>query len=90
MNELTPAHLRGFVPGFAYQLGMLVAGIVPYLEALVGEHFTYAQSMGGFGAAALLAGALIIGFGPEAHGIAFRKGGPSSPTIGKADAALQV
>ena len=35
--------------------------------------------------------ALIIGFGPEAHGIAFRKGGePSSRTTGKADAALRV
>jgi SHS family lactate transporter-like MFS transporter len=91
MNELTPAHLRGFVPGFAYQTGMLIAGIVPYLEALVGEHFTYATAMGGFGAAALLAGALIIGFGPEAHGIAFRKGGePYSRSTGKADAALRA
>jgi SHS family lactate transporter-like MFS transporter len=75
MNELTPAHLRGFVPGFAYQIGMLCAGVVPYLEARLGEHFTYAQSMGGFGAIAFLAGALVIGLGPEAHGIAFRKGG---------------
>ena len=56
---------------------MLCAGIVPYLEALLGEHFTYAQSMGGFGAIAL-AGALVIGLGPEAHGIAFRKGGEPS------------
>jgi len=89
MNELTPAHLRGFVPGFAYQIGMLIAGIVPYLEALVGEHFSYAQAMGGFGAAALLAGALIVGFGPEAHGITFRKSGePVSQQTGKAEAAL--
>jgi len=73
MNELTPAHLRGFVPGFAYQIGMLLAGIVPYLEALVGEHFSYAQSMGGFAAAALLVGSIVIGLGPEAHGIEFRK-----------------
>jgi hypothetical protein len=70
---------------------MLLAGIVPYLEALVGEHFTYAQSMGGFGAASLMASALIIACGPEAHGIAFRKGGePSSRTTGKADAALRI
>src|SRR6266853_1433888 len=75
MNELTPAHLRGFVPGFAYQIGMLLAGVAPYLEALLGEHFTYAQAMGGLAAVAFLAGSLIIGIGPEAHGIAFRKGG---------------
>ena len=79
MNELTPAHLRGFLPGFAYQIGMLCAGIVPYLEALLGERFTYAQAMGGFAAVALLAGTVAIGLGPEAHGIAFRKGGEPAP-----------
>jgi hypothetical protein len=30
MNELSPGHLRGLLPGFAYQIGMLCAGIVPY------------------------------------------------------------
>jgi SHS family lactate transporter-like MFS transporter len=73
MNELSPPHLRGFLPGFAYQLGMLCAGIVPYLESLIGEHFSYAQAMGGFAAAALLIGSIVIGLGPEAHGIEFRK-----------------
>ncbi len=74
LNELVPGHLRGFMPGFAYQLGMLCAGIVPYLEAQLGEHFTYAQAMGGLAGVALLVGALVIGLGPEAHGIDFRKG----------------
>jgi len=73
MNELTPAHLRGFLPGFAYQIGMLLAGVVPYLESLLGEHFSYAQAMGGMAAVALLGGMLVIGLGPEAHGISFRK-----------------
>ncbi|MBV8842589.1 MAG: MFS transporter [Bryobacterales bacterium] len=89
MNELTPAHLRGFVPGFAYQIGMLIAGIVPYLEALVGEHFSYALSMGGFAAVALLAVALIVSLGPEAHGISFRKGGESLTTL-KAQASAKL
>ncbi len=73
LNELSPAHLRGFMPGFAYQIGMLCAGVVPYLEAILGEHFNYAQAMGGMAALALLAGALVTWIGPEAHGIAFRK-----------------
>ena len=73
MNELSPAHLRGFLPGFAYQLGMLCAGVVPPLEAALGEHFSYATSMGGFAAFALLAGCIVIGLGPEAHGVSFRK-----------------
>ncbi len=73
MNELSPAHLRGFLPGFAYQLGMLCAGIVPYLETVIGEHFSYAQAMGGFAAASLIVGSIVIGFGPEAHGVSFRR-----------------
>ena len=80
MNELSPGHLRGFLPGFAYQIGMLLAGIVPYLEALIGEHFSYAQAMGGFAAASLLIGSLIIALGPEAHGITFRGPGRTGET----------
>jgi SHS family lactate transporter-like MFS transporter len=83
MNELTPAHLRGFVPGFAYQIGMLLAGVAPYLESRIGEHFTYSQAMGGLAAVAFLAGSLIIGLGPEAHGITFRKGGESFSRLAK-------
>jgi SHS family lactate transporter-like MFS transporter len=73
INELSPGHLRGFFPGFAYQLGVAAAASIVYLEALLAEHFTYAQSMGVLAAAVLLGGALVIGFGPEAHGVTFRK-----------------
>ena len=76
INELSPGHLRGFFPGFAYQVGVLCASSAGYIEARLGEHFTYAQSMGGFIAAALLIGVLVIAFGPEAHGVAFRKAHP--------------
>ncbi len=73
MNELSPAHLRGFLPGFAYQIGMVCAGVAPYIETVMGEHFSYAQSMGYLAAAALILGMIVIGLGPEAHGITFRK-----------------
>jgi MFS transporter, SHS family, lactate transporter len=73
MNELSPAAMRGFLPGFAYQLGMLCAGIVPYIESIAGEHFSYATAMGLVAAASLLGGMLVISLGPEAHGISFRK-----------------
>ena len=78
LNELSPANLRGFLPGFAYQIGMLCAGVVPPLEAMLGEHFSYATSMGGFAAFALIVGCVVIGFGPEAHGVSFRKA-PAPP-----------
>lgn len=71
LNELSPGHLRGFLPGFAYQIGMLCSGIVPYIETVLGERFSYTAAMGGVAVASLLAGIVIIGLGPEAHGVAF-------------------
>jgi len=73
INELSPGHLRGFFPGFAYQLGVLCASSIPFLEARLGEVFTYTQAMGGLVALVLIGGAVVTFFGPEAHGIPFRK-----------------
>jgi hypothetical protein len=39
----------------------------------MGEHFSYAQSMGFLAAGALVVGMIVIGLGPEAHGVTFRK-----------------
>jgi SHS family lactate transporter-like MFS transporter len=73
INELSPGHLRGFFPGFAYQLGVLCAASIPYLESSLGERFTYTQAMGGLVTLVLVGGALVTFFGPEAHGVSFRK-----------------
>jgi SHS family lactate transporter-like MFS transporter len=73
LNELSPGALRGFFPGFAYQLGVLVASSITYIEAVLGEHFTYAQSMGLLAAGVLAGGAAVIALGPEARGVSFRK-----------------
>jgi MFS transporter, SHS family, lactate transporter len=71
INELSPASLRGFFPGFAYQLGVLCASGIGYVEAVLGEHFSYTQSMGILAATALLVGAAVIALGPEAHAVSF-------------------
>jgi SHS family lactate transporter-like MFS transporter len=73
LNELSPGPLRGFFPGFAYQLGVLSASSITYIEAVLGEHFSYAQAMGILAAGMLLVAALVIGLGPEAKGVSFRK-----------------
>ncbi len=80
INELSPGQLRGFFPGFAYQVGVLLASSISYVEAVLGEHFTYASSMGVLAAIVLLVGAVVIWSGPEAKGIAFVRD-ESSPTI---------
>jgi SHS family lactate transporter-like MFS transporter len=73
INELSPGHLRGFFPGFAYQIGVLCASSIPTIEAVLGERFTYKVSMGGLVTAVLIGGLLATYFGPEAHGVTFRK-----------------
>jgi SHS family lactate transporter-like MFS transporter len=74
INELSPDSLRGFFPGFAYQVGVLCASSIGYVEAVLGEHFSYTQSMGILAATVLLVGAAVIALGPEAHAVKFGKG----------------
>jgi SHS family lactate transporter-like MFS transporter len=73
INELSPNAIRGFFPGFAYQIGVACASLFPYLQAVAGERFTYAQSMGILAAFVFVLGALVIALGPEAKGVSFRK-----------------
>jgi len=71
INELSPPQLRGFFPGFAYQLGVLIASSIGYIEAVLGEHFSYSISMGSLAVVVLCFGVAIISAGPEAKGVSF-------------------
>jgi len=71
INELAPGSLRGFFPGFAYQLGVLIASSIAYLEALLAEHVNYATSMEILAGTVLVLCAIVILAGPEARGIHF-------------------
>jgi len=71
INELSPDRVRGFLPGFSYQIGVLIAATAPYIEAIMTRHFTYAQSMGSFTTITLLLAIVVIAAGPEAHHVAF-------------------
>jgi SHS family lactate transporter-like MFS transporter len=82
INELSPGQFRGFFPGFAYQLGILCAASIPYVESLLGERFTYTQAMGGLMAAVFTLAVVVISLGPEAHGVSFRKTGAITPVPG--------
>jgi len=75
INELSPNHLRGFFPGFAYQLGVMFAASIPYVEAALGERFTYTQAMGGLVTVVFIVAFVVTLLGPEARGVSFRKSG---------------
>jgi SHS family lactate transporter-like MFS transporter len=77
INELSPNELRGFFPGFAYQVGVLIASTVTYIEAALGEHFGYATSMAILAASVLAIGSVVIALGPEAKGVSFERAAKS-------------
>lgn len=76
INELSPDAIRGFFPGFAYQLGVLCASSITYLQALMAVRFSYSVVMGGSMIVVLIVGAIVISLGPERRGVVF--GGDAS------------
>ncbi len=81
INELSPGALRGFFPGFAYQLGVLIASGVVYVEAVLAEHLSYASSMEILAASVLVLAAIVILAGPEAKGIHFHEDQKNDVTV---------
>src|SRR5207245_11155798 len=45
ISELSPDPVRGFLPGFAYQCGVLLASSIVYLQALYAARAGYAAAM---------------------------------------------
>ncbi|HEY2433168.1 MAG TPA: MFS transporter [Vicinamibacterales bacterium] len=73
INELSPSAARGFFPGFAYQLGVMFASSIPFIESWLGEAFSYTHAMGGLMVAVFIAAIIVVAAGPEARGISFRR-----------------
>ena len=71
LSELSPNEIRGFLPGFAYQCGVLIAGSVGYLEALMAEHMSYATAMAATASTVFVFTAILAAVGKEKKGIAF-------------------
>jgi SHS family lactate transporter-like MFS transporter len=71
LSELSPNAIRGFMPGFAYQCGVLLAGSVSVLEAVFAEHMSYATAMASTAATVFIATAIIAALGREKKGVDF-------------------
>jgi SHS family lactate transporter-like MFS transporter len=71
ISELVPDQIRGFMPGFAYQCGILLAGTITYLQALFGGATSYSNAMALTALTVFAATALVISFGPEKRGVVF-------------------
>jgi MFS transporter, SHS family, lactate transporter len=71
INELAPDSVRGFLPGFAYQCGVAVAGTVVYIEAVFAARFSYATAMALTAATVFSLAAIVVALGREKHAIEF-------------------
>ncbi|HXJ43999.1 MAG TPA: MFS transporter [Bryobacteraceae bacterium] len=74
LAELTPDAVRGFLPGFAYQTGVLIGGSIVYLQAVFAEHFSYAATMAVTAGVVFVGGSIVAGLGREKHGHVFGDG----------------
>jgi SHS family lactate transporter-like MFS transporter len=71
INELSPDRVRGFLPGFSYQLGVVFAASAPFIEASLSRRFSYGHVMGTFVGLAMIITIMVIAAGPEAHSVVF-------------------
>ena len=71
ITELSPDRVRGFLPGFAYQCGVLVAGSIAYLQAAAAVGRSYAVAMAITAGVVFAVCALVAMLGPERRGVAY-------------------
>src|ERR1700719_980043 len=71
LSELSPDSVRGFLPGFAYQCGVLLASSVPYAEAMIAQHTSYANAMALTAFVVFTLAAVVVALGREQKGIQF-------------------
>jgi SHS family lactate transporter-like MFS transporter len=71
LSELSPDSVRGFLPGFGYQCGVLLASSVTYIEAVFASHTSYAVAMAVTAATVFLMAAIATALGPERRAAKF-------------------
>src|SRR5690242_7458044 len=71
LSELSPDSVRGFLPGFAYQCGVVVSGSIVFLQARFAEHFSYATTMALSAGVVFLGGSIVAALGRERHRTVF-------------------
>jgi len=73
LNELAADSARGLIPGFAYQLGILFASPTNNVEFALRGRFGYQWALASFEVVTIVALAILLWRGSEAHGKSFVK-----------------
>jgi SHS family lactate transporter-like MFS transporter len=71
LSELSPDSVRGFLPGFGYQCGALVGGTLPYIQAVLAKHASYAVAMSATSCTVFLLCAIVSSFSRERRAAQF-------------------
>ena len=74
LNELSPDAVRGLMPGFAYQLGILFAAPTNNIEYALRDRFGYPWALAAFEIANILLLATVVALGSEKKGKIFSGG----------------
>jgi MFS transporter, SHS family, lactate transporter len=73
LNELSPDAVRGLMPGFAYQLGILFAAPTNNIEYALRDRFGYAWALAGFEIVNIVLLGTVVALGKEEKGKSFVK-----------------
>jgi MFS transporter, SHS family, lactate transporter len=71
LNELVPDAARGLMPGFAYQMGILIAAPTNTIEYALRDRFGYAWALAAFEIATIVLLAVVLALGGEEKGKSF-------------------
>jgi MFS transporter, SHS family, lactate transporter len=71
LAELSPDSVRGFLPGFAYQCGVLLASSIVYIQAVFADHMSYATAMALTGTTVFVMAGIMAAIGREKRGVEF-------------------
>lgn len=71
LAELSPDSVRGFLPGFAYQCGVLLASSVAYIEAVFAQRTSYPVAMALTAVTVCSVAAIVTALGRERRGAMF-------------------
>lgn len=73
LNELSPDTVRGMLPGFAYQIGILFASPTNTIEYALRDRLGYSWALAAFEITVMLLLALTIALGSEKRGKSFMR-----------------
>ena len=71
ITELSPDAVRGLLPGFAYQCGILLAGTITTVEATLAERMSYAWAMATVAVLSFVLAACAALLGKEEKGVEY-------------------